>query len=148
MTFDRAFLGLGLGIALMIVVFVALFIILLPITVTATWAHYTVINEPYVTALFSAYWGWWNEAASSARCPARCAGRAHPPDLIAFGHPHHIRPPAAPRARVSDIRIISLQPEFYHGWPTLIRSTRSRRAATAASSRSARAPRRRRGWSS
>ena len=29
---------------------------------------------------------------------------------------------AAPRARVSDIRTISLQPEFYHGWPTLIRS--------------------------
>jgi Neuraminidase (sialidase) len=29
---------------------------------------------------------------------------------------------AASRARVSDVRTISLQPEFYHGWPTLIRS--------------------------
>jgi len=29
---------------------------------------------------------------------------------------------AAPRARVGDIRTISLQPEFYSGWPTLIRS--------------------------
>jgi hypothetical protein len=29
---------------------------------------------------------------------------------------------AAPRARVTDLRTISLQPEFYHGWPTLIRS--------------------------
>src|SRR4051812_11084633 len=29
---------------------------------------------------------------------------------------------AAPRARINDIRTISLQPEFYHGWPTMIRS--------------------------
>src|SRR5215471_12396412 len=29
---------------------------------------------------------------------------------------------AAPRARVADIRTVSLQPEFYHGWPTLIRA--------------------------
>jgi sialidase-1 len=29
---------------------------------------------------------------------------------------------AAPRARVGEIRTISLQPEFYHGWPTLIRT--------------------------
>lgn len=29
---------------------------------------------------------------------------------------------AAPRAVVGEIRTISLQPEFYHGWPTVIRS--------------------------
>jgi len=29
---------------------------------------------------------------------------------------------AAPRARVTGMRTISLQPEFYHGWPSLIRT--------------------------
>ncbi|HUR94139.1 MAG TPA: family 1 glycosylhydrolase [Gemmatimonadales bacterium] len=33
--------------------------------------HYTVINEPYITALFSAYWGWWNEAATGMLAFAR-----------------------------------------------------------------------------
>jgi beta-glucosidase len=33
--------------------------------------HYTVINEPYITALFSAYWGWWNEARTGMRAFAR-----------------------------------------------------------------------------
>jgi beta-glucosidase len=33
--------------------------------------HYTVINEPYVTALFSAYWGWWNEARTGLTAFAR-----------------------------------------------------------------------------
>src|SRR2546426_9488403 len=29
--------------------------------------------------------------------------------------------PAAPRVRVDEIRVISQQPQFYHGWPTLAR---------------------------
>ena len=29
---------------------------------------------------------------------------------------------AAPRARVLDLRTVSLQPELYHGWPTVARS--------------------------
>jgi beta-glucosidase len=33
--------------------------------------HYTVINEPYVTALFSGYWGWWNEARTGMTAFAR-----------------------------------------------------------------------------
>jgi beta-glucosidase len=33
--------------------------------------HYTIINEPYITALFSAYWGWWNEARTGLTAFAR-----------------------------------------------------------------------------